>query len=257
MDTISRIRLFAIPTSPFAIKVSCYLAYKRTPYEMLGVSPISFKQVAFTGKRQVPVLQIDDEWKLESQEIGLWLDTKFPDNPMLGSCASDRAAILALDQWVTDKIISAMFRAVVDWPSISAGIQNGWKLASAVNRATPLPCWVRFMWPLLLRRAKFILLIVNKLDRREPLLSLQNKLIEAFKLKLNGGPFLGGMSQPSMADLSAYAAIVFPYRFGIQGDADWLEETVIRQWALDVGGYLPDNPFLVSSDELRIPVLSS
>jgi len=75
----SPIVLFAFPTSPYAIKVSCYLAYLKLDYQFVGVNPITFKQIEFSGKRQVPVLKIGDEWKLDSQAIGLWIEEKFVD----------------------------------------------------------------------------------------------------------------------------------------------------------------------------------
>lgn len=128
--------------------MSCYLAYKQIAYEFVGVSPITFKQVAFANKRQVPVLQIDDNWKLESQEIGLWLEDQFPHKPLLGNSEEERREIIELDDWISHQLIPTMFKIVVDWPSINIGMKNGWKLSRAVNQATALPRWVRFLWPI-------------------------------------------------------------------------------------------------------------
>lgn len=244
------IELFLFPTSPYAMKVECYLAYMQLDYQRVGVNPISFKQVDFTGKRQVPVLKIADEWKLDSQAIGVWLEDRFPGSFLLGSSETERTKILSLDNWVNEQLIPAMFRIVVDWPSMPIGFGNGWKLARAVNRSTPMPLWVRLMWPIFLRKARFITNMMNNLDRSVSLQDSQSKLVRDFEKQLNGGPFLGGRDQPSMVDLSAFPVIVFPYRFGLQGDANWLENTQVMSWIDAMRLRLPENPLLVDTVQL-------
>ncbi len=240
------IQLYAFPTSPYAMKVACYLAYKQIDYRFVGVSPVTFRQVAFTGKKQVPVLQINDEWKLESSDIGMWLESEFPQKPLLSSSARERESILEIDSWISEKLIPGMFRAAVDWPSISAGLHNGWRLARAVNQTTPLPFWVRFLWPFFIRRARFIVAMVNHLDRTQPLSKMQEKNIETFIQHLNGGPYLGGLATPSLADLSAFPVIVFPHRFGLRGAENWASNQTIAKWIAAVQQHLPPNPFLVN-----------
>jgi len=241
------------------MKVGCYLAYQQLDYQLIGVSPITFKQVKFTGMRQVPVLKIGDEWKLDSEEIGFWLEDKFPGSQLFGASQADRTQIVELDKWVSHRLIPVMFRSVVDWPGFSAGFTNGWKLAGAVNRATPIPRWVQLMWPLFLRRAKFILALVDTLDRSESLQQTQKKTINNFVELLDEGPFLGGRDHPSIADLSAFPIIVFPYRFGLKGGGNWLDDPTVMEWISAVQKFLPDNPFLVDSGQLRhaLPGISS
>lgn len=246
----SGIRLFSFPTSPYAMKVGCYLAYKKLNYELVGVSPITFKQVAFTDRKQVPVLSINEDWKLESSEIGVWLDEKFPDRAILPESQADRERVFAIDQWISDQLIPTMFRAVVDWPSTGVGMKNGWKLARAVNESTPMPFWVQKMWPILIRKAPFIVSMVNEQDRSVSLKDAQQKLVDEFIEHLADGPFLGGLQRPTLADLSAYPIITFPYRFGLQGDADWRSHSAIARWIKDVEKHLPENPFLVGSQLL-------
>ena len=244
------IQLFTFPTSPYSMKVGCYLAYKKLDYELVGVSPITFKQVEFTGSRQVPVLSINGDWKLESSEIGIWLDEKFPQRPLLPQAQTERDIVFSIDQWISDQLIPTMFRAVVDWPSTSAGFKNGWKLSNAVNESTPMPWWVRKMWPVLIRKAPFIVAMVNEQDRTVSLKDAQQKLVDEFITHLADGPFLGGMQQPTLADLSAYPVVAFPYRFGLQGDADWRARPLIASWIKGVEEHLPENPFLVGSELL-------
>lgn len=244
------IELFVFPTSPYAMKVACYLAYQQRDYQAIGVSPISFEQVAFTGRRQVPVLKIGNEWKQDSHDIGLWLEEKFPGSQLLGNSETERASIIDLDQWISNQVIPGAFRLVVDWPSISIGLRNGWKLAAAVNRSTPIPFWVQWMWPVFLRKAKFILAMMDNLDRSQSLEQAQKNTVEEFIRRLAGGTFLGGRDQPSLADLSAFPVIVFSWRFGLQGEECWVSSPAVRAWIEAVQQYLPDNPFLVSTDQL-------
>ena len=79
----------------------------------------------------------------------------------------------------------------------------------------------------------------------------QRKIIEDFKAHLAGGPFLGGMKQISLADLSAYPIVVLPYRLGFQGDAPWLNHKDVLNWVKEVEKHLPENPFLVDPNSLK------
>ena len=94
---------------------------------------------------------------------------------------------------MSEQIIPNMFRMVVQWPSIGAGLNNGWNLATAVHRATPLPYWVRLMWPFFIKKAKFIKAMVHQLDLSVSLKGAQEKNINDFVTHLKAGPFLGGM----------------------------------------------------------------
>jgi len=246
----SSIQLFSFPTSPYGIKVACYLAYLKLDYQFVGVSPITFEQVKFTGERQVPALKIGEEWKLDSQAIGLWLEETFPGSQLLGASATDREEILAVDNWVSHQLIPNLFRILVDWPSFITGLNNGWKLGHAVNQATPIPTWVRFMWPVFVRKAKFIVAMVNNLDRQKSLQQSQDKMVIDFVDLLKGGPFLGGRAHPTLADFSAFAIIVFPYKFGLQGDANWVDNRLVLKWINAVQQHMPDNPFLVDDSSL-------
>ncbi len=249
-DGVPPIQLFSFPTSPYGLKVACYLAYMGLDYQFVGVSPITFQQVDFTNKRQVPVLKIGNEWKLDSHTIGLWIEEKFPDSQLLGASAKDREEIIAIDNWVNHQLIPALFRVLVDWPTTRAGLSNGWKLGKAVNRTAPIPRWVQWMWPVFLRKAKFIVALANSTDRNVSLQDSQKKLVSDFVERLAGGPFLGGKAHPTLADLSAFAAIVFPFRLDLKGDANWMDNQLVVTWINAVQQHLPDNPFLVDSQYL-------
>ena len=75
---MAKIRLYGYSTSPFVRKLGCCLYYKQLPFEFVPVDPTNPEQIAFTGQTQVPVLQIDDEWRNDSTPLALWLDELFP-----------------------------------------------------------------------------------------------------------------------------------------------------------------------------------
>jgi len=112
---MSHIQLFSYPTSPYGQKVGCYLKYKELEFKFVGVNPLTNDQIKFTRQRQVPVLQIGNEWRKESSELGLWLDEAYPDKPMLPGDESERERVLEIDKWVSDSLITGMFRGAYEW----------------------------------------------------------------------------------------------------------------------------------------------
>lgn len=76
------IRLYSYALSPFAAKVHCYLCYKGLEFETFYVHPFKVRDELPLGC-QVPVLEIDGEYKNDSTPIGLWLERKFPESQKL------------------------------------------------------------------------------------------------------------------------------------------------------------------------------
>lgn len=238
------ITLYGYATSPFVMKVGCYLKYKQLPFKHVPVNPLRPKQIRFTRQRRVPVLEIGDEWRLESSELGVWIDEVCPERPLLGRDAAERAVILEQDRWISEALIPSRFREVVDWTNSWDALRNGWRLAEIVDSGTPLPSWVRLIWPLAVKRAGFILRMVDDLDRTEPMPTMRHRLASEFVERLNGGDYLGGTSAPSLADLSAYPILLFGHMVGMRGDQAWLEHPEIVGWMQRIQQHLPDNPFL-------------
>lgn len=255
MSSSPSIKLYGYPTSPYVMKVACYLNFKNLPFEFIGVNPIHSKEIRFTDQRQVPVLTIGEQWRKDSSPIGLWLDESFSDTPALVR-EEDKETVMAIDKWVSDQLIPARFRAAVEWPSPINAIRNGWKLARAVNNATPMPWFVRFMWPVFIRRAPFIKHMVNELDLSESSEAMHTRLAEEFVEHLAGGPFLGGFDHPSLADFSAYPLIVSAYLMGMHGKSMYLQQPAIVEWCKAVQAYLPNNPLLVPDELIERPLVS-
>lgn len=245
------VTLFGYPTSPFVMKVGCYLKYKAIPYDFVPVNPVSPVAIKFTGQRQVPVLKIDDEWRKDSSSLGIWLDEVFPDKPLLGHTPKERDTILHIDNWVSDHLIPARFRAAVEWEKPLQSIKNGWILAKAVNDATRIPPIIRVLWPFLVKRAGFIRDMVARMNLEEPMDQMRERLCHELEQFLLDGPFLGGQSSVSLADLSAYPTVVSAHLMGMHQDSPFYRSAAIVDWCRRVQQALPDNPLLVP-DELIV-----
>jgi glutathione S-transferase len=239
------IRLFAYPTSPFAQKVGCYLKYKKLDFELVGVNPITAAEIGFTGQRRVPVLMIGDEWRLESSELGLWLEELYPEIPLMPADETARAQVLAVDQWISESLIPTIFRRAIEWENPIYSIRNGWKLARAVHDASPLPWYARVLWPFAVRRAAFIVRMVGELDLTESLADRTARMQSEFAEHLGGGPFFASQSKPTLADLSAYPVVVSGHLMGMKLVRSLTDDPVLASWSRRVQSFLPNNPLLV------------
>ncbi len=251
IDTFPKIKLYGYPTSPFVLKTGCHLKYKQLPFEFVPVNPITREQIKFSNQQQVPVLSIDDEWKNDSSPIGIWLDERFPEKPLLGENEAEKETIIAIDNWISKHLLPARFRAAIIWDNPWNAIRNGWVLAAAMHEAVSIPWYLRASWPLLVKRADFLKRIVNTLDLDEPLWDMHERLATELIDHMQGGPFLGGLSRPSLADFSAYPIIIFSHLMGLHGRNVYLEKAEIIKWCKNVQSHLPDNPMLVSDDFLK------
>jgi glutathione S-transferase len=215
---------------------------------------LSNEQIQFTGQTQVPVLEINGEWRNDSTQLGVWLDELYPEPPLLGMNANDRQKILSIDQWVSDVMIRSQFCEAVNWTNSYHSIRNGWRLARIVNFGTPIPWMWQLLWPFGVKRAPFIANMVNQLDRSEPIGDMQKRILDELELHLAAGSYLSGRSEPSLADLSAYPAIMSGWLTGMQGEFSWRNRPTIMAWLKRVQSHLPDNPLPVDDRFLLHPL---
>ena len=235
---MKKVTLYGYPTSPYVIKVGCFLKYKKIPFEYVPVNPVSPIEIKFTGQRQVPVLKIDQEWRKDSTHLGIWLDEIFPEKPLLGINQSDTNTILLIDKWVSDNLILGKFRAAVEWENTWDALRNGWLLSRAVNHGTKIPFFVK--------RAKFIGDMILHLNTKESISAMRLRLCDEFIQHLRSGPFLGGRQQISLADLSAYMTIISSHLMGMHGESPFLKDPQIVDWCRRVQAELPNNPLLIA-----------
>lgn len=244
------IQLFGYATSPYVRKVGCYLHYKALDFEFVPVNPVAPEEtIGFTGGTQVPVLRIDGEWRRESSQLGVWLDERYPDRPLLGRTPTERDHILGIDRWIDDQVIPGLvFRITRDGPLTLDFRFRAWRLAALLSAHTPLPEAVRNRWAEVIRSAPFIDRIVDGLDQTESVPDMLARLYTELHTHLGNGPFLGGMSAPSLADLSLFPIVTFGYQVGLADTLPFGDDARLNGWLERVTGQLPENPLLVPDD---------
>lgn len=251
----ANITLYGYTTSPYVRKVSCYLYYKELPFQFVGVSPVEpDKTIGFTGGTQVPVLKIDDEWRLDSSKIGMWLDELFPEKPLLSNELTERERALEIDNWASMQFIPSMiFRAGIEAEMSDAFRKRAWRLAEIVSSGATLPDEVKKAWPDLLKQAPFIKELTKHLDADEPIPAMQMRLMSELINYIGEGPFLGGLQSPSLADFAIYPQLMFAYQVGLVDTLPFGEHPVVRQWFEDVSKHLPHNPWCVDEAFISNP----
>ena len=244
------VTLYGYPTSPFVQKVACYLYYKQLDFEFVGVSPLDpEKTIGFTKGRTVPVLKIGDEWRRDSSKLGVWLDALYPEMPLRGLDAAELAEITKIDDWASEQFIPGMiFRTAVDGEMNEAFRKRAWRLADIVSASSRLPEPVKKMWPDLLVQAPFIVAMVEQLDRTEALPDMQQRLFGELIGHIGGGPYLGGLESPSLADFAIYAPLIFAHQLGLDTSGAVLAHPIVGPWLCRVASHLPNNPWCVGED---------
>lgn len=239
------IKLYGYSTSPYVRKVGCCLYYKKLSFEFVPVHPTDPKEIAFTRQTQVPVLQIDDEWRTDSTPLAKWLDEIFPQYPLFGHSQQDREEILALDAWVTDSLILSGFRTVYESEINARFRHTAWRLAAIVSSQTPLSGEVRNAWPELLQTAPFIKHMMCNIDTAETLSEMQARVSLQLIENLQGGPFFGGRKNPSLIDFAIFPQVVFNFMVGMDQHLGLTREPSLNNWLNNIKPFLPKNPLLV------------
>lgn len=242
------ITLYSYVTSPYAMKVHCFLLYKKVPFNIEYVNPVhASKELPFG--RQIPVLKIDDEARNESSAIGLWLDEKFTKSPTL--MPSDKAhaqEVKEVDQWITDTLIPSVFYSV--YPELNSSclhnISNTMRLGYCVSKTTRsgLPRGLRYFWPYFIRKAGFIRNMVTSARTNGSASQNRKAALDYLENKLEKRSYLAGTDYPTLADLSAWPQIVVPHRLGLKGFDDYLQYPNILRWVNSI------DPLLGGSQEL-------
>ena len=102
-----------MPPVLLCVKLPVFLYYKGIEFEHIPVNPLDPQaSIAHTNGDQVPVLEIDGEWRRESSSHALWLDKIFPDKPLCPQ--QHRKKILAIDQWISHQFLTSAFRPAID-----------------------------------------------------------------------------------------------------------------------------------------------
>ena len=136
MSNAPEVKLYTYALSPFGMKVYWALVYKRIPFEIVYVHPRDQREIAFTLQNVIPVLEVGDDWKLNSADICIWLDELFPEHQISGKTGPSREAILAADEWVTANIIALVFRSIIDREESRNTFHNGRVLGRTMRQTS-------------------------------------------------------------------------------------------------------------------------
>lgn len=250
---MSTIKLYGYATSPYVRKTGCFLYYKGVEFTHVPVNLIAPEEtIGFTNGTQVPVLEIDGEWKLESSSHAHWLDQLFPEKPL---CPPEHAEKIAqIDEWVSNTFLLNIFRPVIDGEVTLDARFRGWRLAALVSAHTPLPEDVRHMWPEFLLQAPFIQAMAEHMDLSESIEDMQIRVGLELAAHIGDGPYMGGLENPTMLDLAVFPQLVFGFMFGLESRLSAADHPVIKAWLARVAKHLPANPTL-AADWMQIEQL--
>lgn len=238
-----KIRLYGYATSPFVRKTAAFLYFKQLEFEHVPVNPADpTETIGHTGGTQVPVLEVDGEWRTESSEHALWLDELYPERPLCEPEHGDQ--ILEIDRWVSD-FLHAGFRAITEGPMSAQMRMYLWRMAEIVNAHTPLPDEIRNSWPELVREAPFIRAMVDRMNLEESYPDMETRYGLELIARLGDGPFLGGLAKPSMADLALFPNIAFSFMVGLADEPEVARVAPLMAWFNRLASLLPENPILV------------
>lgn len=252
------ITLHTYAMSPYAAKVHCMLNYKGMPFRLRFTPPLRAKKELPIG-HQIPVVEIDGEARNDSTPIALWLDERFPDSPrLLPEAGPEREKLLAIDEWASNNLIPATFRTYPG-EGISKWI-NGWKLSHVMNATAEggLPWALKWLWPITVTKVPFVkhmlaMAAANGLSIEEAKFKLYDEVIA----HLEGGPFIGGRSTPSLPDFSCYSQFAIAWMVGFRRADDILQRPELMAWLErmkpHVDGPVPILPPHVTVNDYPVP----
>ena len=227
------ITVYANPLSPYVNKVRAFLNLKGLNYRLHYVDPTRQKQeLEFSGQTAVPVVTVGHEVLVDSTPICLRLEEIFPTHPPgLPADAALRDKLLALDRWVSASLIPTGFYTSQNLP-LAAKLRNGW-LSGTIHSVTApqgLPLWMKLMGPVFVVRARFVSGIIDHIDPATPVSEVRRNACEDFIARLEGGPFLGGQSSPSLPDCAAYGHFIPCWMGGMVGYEEFAGYRELAGW---------------------------
>ncbi|MBO6730018.1 MAG: glutathione S-transferase family protein [Maricaulis sp.] len=249
------VKLYGYATSPFVRKTACFLYFKGIDFTHVPVNPVDpAATIGHTGGTSVPVLEIDGEVRRESSHHAHWLDEVFAEKPIYPE--AHREVIDTIDAWVSNTFLLNIFRPALEPEMTLERRFRFWRLAALVSAHTPLPEEVRHHWPDFVGRAPFIQAMAQHMDLTESVKRAQMRVGLELAQQIGGGPYMGGLDQPSMLDLAVFPQLVFGYMFGLEPTLSAAAHPVIKDWLVRMADHLPENPTLVA-DNMQVNTLRS
>lgn len=251
------VKLYGYATSPFVVKTACYLYYKGIDFTHVPVNPIDPDPViGFTGQTQVPILEIDGAWRLESSQHAWWLDEVFPEKPLCPPEHDEK--IRRLDHWVDYSFILGLYFRMVHDFDVDDLPEDYCRFARRagvlVSSQTPLSDEDLDNWHLYSikphERLAFVKHMGRHLDLSESTADMQARVFGELVTHLGGGPYVGELDVPTMLDFSLFPNLVNYYLAGIQDDLSAAQHPAVKAWLKRVAAHLPVNPTLYNDEML-------
>jgi glutathione S-transferase len=100
------LELYQFEASAFCEKVRLMLDYKQLPYKAIEVTPGVGQIDLFrlSGQRKVPVLKDGPEIIPDSTAIAHYLESKYPDYPLIPTDPKQKGLCLALEDWADESL---------------------------------------------------------------------------------------------------------------------------------------------------------
>ncbi|HLP90571.1 MAG TPA: glutathione S-transferase family protein [Nostocaceae cyanobacterium] len=117
------LELYQWELSQYSEKVRLILDYKGLEYRKIEVTPGIGQLELFrlTGQKQVPVLKDGSRYIADSTEIAKYLDSEYPDRPLIPTEAKKRALTLLIEDWADESMgikgRKALFAAIAQDPN--------------------------------------------------------------------------------------------------------------------------------------------
>ena len=234
------ITLFNYTTSPYGRKILAVLKYKNIKFSQVFVNPITTKEIKFSNQKMVPLLKVGNEWKVDSNQQALWIDSIYNDNPLFGLSVQDKENIQQLVTWCDEFFIASMFKVIANKKNPFLFWLNCYKLGKRVTRTSQnLPFFVPYIWFLAINKADFIHREANKVKSFSQ--TEVNEKLKKFLLQhLNENNFLYG-NMITFVDLSFYAQIEFLRELKIKVFENAFLNSKIDAWFTRVKDSLASN----------------
>jgi len=220
-------------------------------FETFYVNPLKAKGELPLG-HQVPVLAIDGELRNDSTPIGLWLEQRFMAGPkLLPEGQAERNRILAIDRWVSDSLIPVIMRVMLAiGEPLHVRVRNRRRGARVLHATVPagVPLPLRLVYPFVIARVGFLRRMVGVTDLSRPNAEVFAASLAQLLAHLAGGPFLGGLDAPTLADLSAYAQLALPYTAGYDCIDSFTGEREVLDWFVRVAAVVAGGRPLLPPD---------
>lgn len=99
--------------SPYCWRVKAALAHKGVEFEAVATPFSQVKNNVQTEQKTLPCLQDGDQQVVESFDIALYLDEKFPDKPSLFKGEESIAAARFVQSWANSSLIPLIIKLVI------------------------------------------------------------------------------------------------------------------------------------------------